>query len=152
MKHFCVFAHGCGQRTLGDKYRWQAFWRHNSSSSDGSGMLCGGFLAPFFVCLLTWQRVTFVHVACVCVCVCVAKSAMSTSVNRVCNVESVDSETTKFEWVVGSLSRYSLGDKVTSSSVTAGQTNTSTQTHTLSNAPRNRLHTDRQADRQTCTK
>ena len=47
---------------------------------------------------------------------------MSSAVNRVCNVESVDSETTRFEWVVGSLSKYSLGDKVTSSSVTAGRT------------------------------
>ena len=45
---------------------------------------------------------------------------MSSAVNRVCNVESIDSETTKFEWVVGSLSKYTLGDKVTSSSVTAG--------------------------------
>lgn len=51
-----------------------------------------------------------------------AKTAMSSNVNRVCNVESIDSETTRFEWVVGSLSKYSLGDKVTSSAVTAGET------------------------------
>ena len=51
-----------------------------------------------------------------------AKSAMSSAVNRVCNVESVDSETTRFEWVVGSLSKYTLGDKVTSSAVSAGRT------------------------------
>ena len=49
-----------------------------------------------------------------------AKASMSSAVNRVCNIESVDSETTRFEWVVGSLSKYQLGDKVTSSSVGAG--------------------------------
>ena len=50
-----------------------------------------------------------------------AKSAMSSAVNRVCNVENVDSETTRFEWVVGSLSKYQLGDKVTSTNVAAGE-------------------------------
>ena len=49
-----------------------------------------------------------------------AKASMSAAVNRVCNIENVDSETTRFEWVVGSLSKYQLGDKVTSSSVSAG--------------------------------
>jgi hypothetical protein len=39
-------------------------------------------------------------------------------------------ETTRFEWVVGSLSKYTLGDKVTSSSVSAGHMYTHTHTHT----------------------
>lgn len=37
---------------------------------------------------------------------------MPSAINRVCNVDTVDSETTRFEWVVGSLSKFQLGDKV----------------------------------------
>mmetsp|Transcript_23051 Transcript_23051/g.46636 ORF Transcript_23051/g.46636 Transcript_23051/m.46636 type:complete len:643 (-) Transcript_23051:54-1982(-) len=51
----------------------------------------------------------------------VANKAMAPNmINRVVNIEHVDGETSRFEWLVGSLSKYSLGDKVTSSSVTAG--------------------------------
>eukprot|EP00960_Hanusia_phi_P068976 766977-Hanusia_phi.AAC.4 len=54
------------------------------------------------------------------ICVLSGKKVIPSAVNKVCNVESVDSDTTRFEWIVGSLSRFSLGDKITSSAVSAG--------------------------------
>jgi hypothetical protein len=41
-----------------------------------------------------------------------ASRSISSSVNRICNVENIDGETTRFEWLVGGVSKYVLGEKV----------------------------------------